>query len=243
MSDNDRCITIVPSKAARLVAIIAAFLILTSVATQVLRFTTGHTRLYGLTGLFYVDMEGNIPTFFSASMLLFAAVLVGIIGALKQKVADPYTLQWISLAFVFLFLAFDEAAGIHELSSRPMRELMGAWATGILHFPWVVPGIALVVVLAFAYLRFWLHLPLRPRLLILVAGSLYIGGAIGFELIGARHAELQGPRNLTYSMIATIEESLEMAGVILFVFAMLDYIENSFRDVRFEFLTLTKPKV
>jgi len=235
MDDNDGFITIAPSKVTRLLAIIAVLLVLSSVATQVFRFTTGYRSAYGLIELFYLDCENNIPTFFSASMLLFAAVLVGIIAALKRKGAGPYVLHWAVLACVFLVLATDEAASIHELLSRPTRELFGAPATGMFFCAWVVPGIALVVVLAFAYLRFWLHLPSRTRLLVLVAGSLYLAGAIGVELIGGRHADLRGTQNLTYSMIVTIEESLEMAGVILFVFAMLDYIRNSFGEVRLRF--------
>ena len=187
-----------------------------------------------------VDEEGNIPTFFSASMLLFAAILLGIIRAFKQKVSNPYTFHWLSLAFVFLYLAFDEAASIHELLIRPTRELIGAWATGIFYYAWVIPAMPMVIVLAFAYLRFWLHLPIRTRAFVFVAGLLYITGAIGIELFGGRYAERHGIDNVTYSMIVSVEESLEMAGTILFVFALLDYIERSLREVRFQIVTLPK---
>ena len=47
------------------------------------------------------------------------------------------------------------------------------------------------------------------------------GGAIGVELIGGRYLELHGVENLTYAMITTVEESLEMAGVIIFIWALL----------------------
>ena len=239
MSDNGRCIMIVPSKVTRLLAIIAVFLILASISTQVFKYTTGHGKVYGLIRLFYLGSEYNIPTFFSASLLLFAAVLVGIIGALKQKARGSYKLHWMSLAYLLLILAIDEASGIHEMLNRPTAELIGSRATGIFFFAWVIPGIALVVVLAFVYLCFWLHLPSYTRLLVLASGTLYISGVIGFEIIGGYYVEFHGMENLTYSMIVTIEESLEIAGIILFVFTMLDYIESSFSDVRFH-LTLTK---
>ena len=239
MSDNNLCITIAPSKFTRFIAIIAVFLILISVTTQVFKYTTGHDHVYGLIELFYLGNEHNIPTFFSALILLLAAILIGIIGVLKRKVSGIYRLHWMSLAYLFLFLATDEASGIHEMLQRPTVELIGSHPTGIFFFPWVIPGIALVVVLAFIYLRFWLHLPSYTRLLVFVAGSLYIAGAIGVEMTGGYYAELHGMKNFTYSMIVTIEESLEMAGIILFIFALLDYIENNFSNARLH-LTLTK---
>ena len=47
---------------------------------------------------------------------------------------------------------------------------------------------------------------------------------------------------LTIPSQVTIEESLEMVGIILFVFAMLDYIEKSFGDVRFRLFALKNTK-
>jgi hypothetical protein len=68
-----------------------------------------------------------------------------------------------------------------------------------------------------------------------VAAILYIGGAIGVELIGGRYAELHGEENWTYSMITTVEESLEMAGLIVFIWALLEYCADNYKEVRFRF--------
>lgn len=242
MSYNNCQITIFASKVARFLASIAVILILTSLATQFFKFATGYNQDYGLIPLFNLDDENNIPTFFSVSLLFFAAVLIGLIALLKKKVSDPFTAHWAILAFIFLYLAIDEAASIHELLGRPTRERLGSWAaTGAFFFSWVIPGIALVVVLALVYLRFWLHLPLRTRLLTFIAGSLYIGGAIGVEIIGGAYFELYG-LDFTYIIIASIEESLEMVGVILFVFALLKYIATSFGELTFHFSTSTRLK-
>ena len=46
--------------------------------------------------------------------------------------------------------------------------------------------------------------------------------------------ELHGRDNLTYSMMVTVEESLEMGGVILFIWALLVYIADNYKEVRFE---------
>ena len=80
-----------------------------------------------------------------------------------------------------------------------------------------------------------LHLPAKTRFTFLAAAIIYLGGAIGFELIGGRYAELHGSHNLSYNMISTVEESLEMAGVIIFIRALLQYIAGKHKEVRFQF--------
>jgi hypothetical protein len=126
-------------------------------------------------------------------------------------------------------MAIDEAFQFHERLNIPVGTLLGDGSLGIFYFPWVIPGIALVSVLGLYFLRFLLHLPAATGLSFLMAATLYIGGAIGVELIGSSHAELHGYENLTYSMIATLEESLEMAGLIVFIWALLNYCADNYK--------------
>lgn len=80
-----------------------------------------------------------------------------------------------------------------------------------------------------------MRLPARTAFLFVVSGAVYVGGAIGFELIGGYYAKANGVENLTYSMISTVEESLEMSGVIVFIYALLKYIADNYQEVRFGF--------
>jgi hypothetical protein len=132
-------------------------------------------------------------------------------------------------------MAFDEAFQFHERLNIPVGTLLGDGSLGVFYFPWTIPGIALVSVLGLYFLRFLLHLPAATGLSFLMAATLYLGGAIGVELIGSRHAELYGYENWTYTMIATLEESLEMAGLIVFIWALLKYCANNLREGRFRF--------
>jgi hypothetical protein len=59
-----------------------------------------------------------------------------------------------------------------------------------------------------------------------LAAVLYIGGAVGFELVGGYYAELHGEKNLTFNLIATVEETLEMTGIVLFNYALLRYMSK-----------------
>jgi hypothetical protein len=214
---------------------VAYLLVLLSVGGQLLKFMLGPAFLPRLVSLFYIDVEHNIPTYFSVWLLLCAAFLLTVIARLSVQQRRPHVSKWVILSFGFLFMALDEAFQIHERLNIPIGTLLGEGSLGVFYFPWVIPGIALVFVLGPYFLRFLLHLPAATGLSFLMAATLYIGGAIGVELIGSRHAELHGYENWMYSMIATLEESLEMAGLIVFIWALLKYCANNYKEVRFRF--------
>lgn len=225
-------ITLSPLKITRALGVAALLLVLASITGQLTKYVLGHDFVYGLIRLFYVDYENNIPSYFSASLLLLAALLLALITALKKAAHAAYGFQWALLSFTFLYMAIDEAASIHELLIGPMRGLLGQQAGGIFFFAWVIPGIAVAMVFGLSYLKFLLHLPAKTRGRFVIAATLYLGGAIGMELIGGRYADLHGMENLAYSMTATVEESLEMAGVIVFIYTLLNYIADNYQEIR-----------
>jgi hypothetical protein len=224
-----------PAAIARVLGAVTLFLVLASVAGQLSKFLLGHDYLRGLVPLFYVDQEENIPSFFSMSLLLFASLLLAIVAVLERERKSDWVSKWAILSFGFLFMAYDEAFQVHEILTKPVAVLLGNRHLGIFHFAWVIPGIALVVALGLSFLRFLWHLPPKTRVAFVLAATLYLGGAIVFELVGGRYAEVHGSENLTYSMIATVEESLEMVGAIVFIRALLGYIADTCTEVRFGF--------
>ena len=226
-------ITLNSSAISCILAAMAILLVLASMAGQLSKFVLGNDHLKGLVPLFYVNSEQNIPTYFSMLLLLFAASLLAVIAVLVGKRKEPHTSKWTILSVGFLYMAFDEGFQVHERLVSPIRSLLGHGKLGFLYHAWVIPGIVLVFVLGFFFLRFLLYLPVTARLGFLVAGALYIGGAIGIETIGGRYSELHGAQNWTYSMIATVEESLEMAGLIVFIRALLNFVAGAFEEVRF----------
>jgi len=228
-------ISLNPAAIARVLGAVAFLLVLASIGGQFSRFALGHDYLKGLVPLFYVNAEQNIPTYFSVLLMLFAALLLAVIAVLNGKQKIPHVSKWAILSFGFLFMAFDEAFQFHERLSSPVGTLLGDSNLGVFYFAWVIPGIALVLVLGLFFLRFLLHLPATARLRFLMAATLYIGGAIGVELIGGSYAQLHGRQNWMYSMIATVEESLEMAGLIVFIWALLKYCADNYKEVRCQF--------
>ncbi|MBE9046272.1 multidrug transporter [Pleurocapsales cyanobacterium LEGE 10410] len=225
-----------PSSIACILGAGAFLLVLASIGGQLTAYLTEYDHIYvrKLIWYLYVDAERNIPTGFSTLLLLFAALLLAIITILEKQNNFP-TLHWASLSCGFLLMAADEAWSFHEKLIQPVRELLGDDNLGIFYFAWVIPGIALLTILAPFFLRFLRCLPAKIRFSFMTAATLYIGGAIGVELFGGRFAELHGTLNLTYSMFTTVEESLEMGGAIMFIWTLLTYIAINYKEVQFQF--------
>lgn len=220
---------------ARFLGVIAAVLLLAHIGGLFSSFVLGHNNLKGLVLLFDFDEEKNIPTYFSALLMLVSTLLLAIITLLNGKQREAHVSKWAILSLGFLFMAYDEIFELHEKLDDPIRTLLGGNTLGVFYYAWLIPGIALVLVLALFFLKFLLHLAAKTRLRFMMAATLYLSGAIGCELIGGRHAEVYGYQNLTYCMITTVEESLEIAALILFIWALLKYCDERYKDVLLEF--------
>jgi hypothetical protein len=84
----------------------------------------------------------------------------------------------------------------------------------------VFVGIALVTAFAGIFLRFFLHLPRGERRQVALAAALFVLGAIGTEMATAALFTTSNPTykaSVIYSVLAHIEELLEMLGVVVFI--------------------------
>ena len=142
-------------------------------------------------------------------------------------------IHWSVLSVLFFLLSVDEASSIHELLNTPLRDKlhMGSF----FHFSWVVVGIPFVFVLVLAYMKFVFRLPRRTKVLFCIAALVFLTGAVGFELIGGHHAQLYGRRSLSYTILTSIEETLEMVGLVIFIHALIDYLSGHVGAISFRF--------
>jgi len=214
-----------PKKVALFLGIIIIFLILAHIVVKFSTFYLGHDTVFGIVPLFDLDKEKNIPTFYSSVLLLFCSLLLAITAFVTKKKGKHDFHYWIGLAVIFLFLSIDEFTTIHELLIEPLRSALNT--SGFFYFAWVIPYGISVIIFLLLYLRFLINLPIRIRLLFIIAGVIYIAGAIGLELVGGYYYELQeGQRDLTYVIITSFEESLEMVGILIFIYALMLYIDS-----------------
>ena len=171
--------------------------------------------------LFNTDGERNVPTWFSAVLLVtIALVSFGVSTVLRDR-GLPLRWYWLGLAAVFTFLSLDELAGLHE-ELIPRMSLV-VEARGAFRFPWIVVGAPVVAVFALVYARFLWKLPRRTAGLLLVAGALYVVGALGLEAFGGQFHPEDRELTLPYVLTTSVEELLEMLGAALCLYAVADH--------------------
>lgn len=206
---------------------VAAFTVLTLASRVMDEWTPGSVTANAL-HFFDASVEGTIPTFFSALLLLASAGLLATIasGAVRCRV------RWWLLAAVLAFLALDEAAALHEASGPPLRRLLDAG--GALYYTWVIPAAFFVVALIPAFRPLVGELSRGQRRLFLTAAVMFFGSALGFELIEGWLAEEHGEGDATLIPLFTAEEAFEMTGAVLFLSVLVDVLSPSHLTLRFE---------
>jgi hypothetical protein len=180
---------------------------------------------------FDVELENNIPTWFSSTILLIGALLFSLIAALKWSGKDRFALQWTGLAVMLFLMSADETASIHEMFNMKALPMVN-----IDPDLWIVIAAPALLGIGALYFRFFMHLPARTRNLMLLAAGIYFFGALGFETIAINDVVqvLYRGYNAIYSLLTLIEETMEMVGVALLIYTLLGYIGREFRLVRVE---------
>lgn len=180
--------------------------------------------------LFSFDREGNPVTVLNAMLLLAAAALALAIARWRRSQALPWWRSWTGAALILSFLFLDELAGLHDSLDFLLIERFETGAA--FAWPWVIVYGLLVLAVAAAYLRFFLALPMRHRVRFALSAALYVGGAIGLEMVAAAHVEAAGGEDLGYALLFTIEENLEMLACLLAIHSLIDYLERECRGFR-----------
>lgn len=186
-------------------------------------FVLGHGSVYGLVPLFLLNAEANIPTFFSALNLILCGLLLLLIATFTARTGGRFVASWVLLGLGALFVGVDEAAQIHELLDANPQ-----WTLGMMRkedSPFVVVYGLLTLGLAVATFRLFLRLPTRYKVLFTSTAVLYVGGALGLELVGARELTTAGA-TWYYEVVNGMEEVLEMAAVTLLNASLLGYIRS-----------------
>lgn len=231
-------ISFCPQKLLRFLAFFVLGLTGANLIVQIAKFFFGYSHLWGLSRLFDVNGENNIPTWYSSTTLLLCALLLWVIAEVKHHHGDRYTRHWKGLSIIFMLLSLDETASLHDLLN-PLGTAVNA--SGFFLFIWVVPGIIFVLSVLLFYWRFLMNLPAKTRYLILLSGVIYVFGAIGLEMIGGNYfdqfvqddlaAYASGWDGMTMALFLAVEELLEMMGILVFVAALLSYISVDLQDI------------
>ena len=163
-----------------------------------------------------LSFEDNLPSWYASALPLLCAGLLALVAAGEAQDRR----HWRALALGFVYISIDEALSLHEM--------LGALVDGegLLHFSWVIPALVIVLVALLAFLGFLRRLDPPTARRFVLAGALYVTGAVLFELPLGWWTEQHGDESLGYALIDWCEETLEFAGLTLFAATLLRRLEG-----------------
>jgi hypothetical protein len=162
----------------------------------------------------------NLPSWYSWTAILIASALLFVTAAVKRRDRDRDAALWGVLGWGFLVMSLDEDASLHESLNTLVYQHTHSYG-----FTWTTPALGLIVVVAVVYAGFLLRLPPRLRWLILISGFIYLFGAVGMERIShdwLRAHSANTRDTLEYGVFTGVEECLEMAGIVILIYGLLD---------------------
>ncbi len=218
----------------RLVLLLVAILTILAIASsavQIGKYVYDYREDW--TRMINMDREMNLPTWYEAALLGASGSLLGIIAQRKQELKDRFSRDWKLLSRIFYFMAIDEIVGIHELFILPdlADDLQLPW---FLHSTWVIPGMVVVGLFIRRFWRFGKHLDPTARKWLIGSLALFLCGVMGMEMVGSTYAQWQHQQSLGYAMLATLEEVIEIAGMIGFIYGLLNYLKTFQGSLHFE---------
>lgn len=186
---------------------------------------------YQLKRLFDLNGEANIPAWYS-SVLWLAGAFYATRLFVEYRETGLFrfpAFYWLALALCATLLSLDESAGFHEAIGPVVEEFLHGRANIPGLYGWEKAAIPVVVLAGIANVPFLLRLPVRTALGCILAGAIFLSGAIGMESVGAL-VEMQSishfPVGLNWHRVIALEEFLEMLGVITLVYTLGRHLED-----------------
>lgn len=179
-----------------------------------------------------LDAENTFPTWLSALLLGIAAVLTWLVASTEKSSGGRYRRHWWWLSLILLGMSVDEVASFHEAAAGPVRHALGL--SGAFYYGWVIPALIAVAVVAGLYARLIFGLPPRIKARLILAAALFVAGAVGLEMLSGLFAGTEARDGWPYFVTSTMEEILEIAGVILAIDTLLLYLEGRIGWIRVE---------
>jgi hypothetical protein len=127
---------------------------------------------------------------------------------------------WLFLSGLFCFFAIDELFSVHEWLSPFFRSALGA--SGVFNFAWIIPyGIGVIFLAIFVIPIVW-NLDHKVRFWFASSALMFVTGTIGVEMLEGWYLDIVNPqRDVVYFFLMTLEESMEMTGLVMMAYASL----------------------
>lgn len=180
--DHEQRASITPRGAAHLLVLVVLSLTALSLIGQAAKhFLPDFVLCDRFAATFNLDEEGNVPTLYSTLAILSCAVLLRVIARIEREEGGRFSRHWTLMSIIFLGLAVDEFLFLHEEINYRLD------LSGFTQWSWVGVGIVFVLAFAFLFFRMIVQLPSPVRRLFILAGLIYLSGAIVMETVGGHY--------------------------------------------------------
>jgi hypothetical protein len=172
-----------------------------------------------------VNGEGNLPTWYSVVLMAMSAVAVWLLGQQRRRAHLRDAGAWTALAFVIALMSLDEMVSLHEAAGEVLGTRVDVPVLG--KYAWIIPGSVAGIIAAKVLLRAVGSLTPIARRRLVGAASLFIGAALGIEVLEA--ILLNDDHNYLgdgMHVLTGAQECFEMLGVVLFLYALLGEIRR-----------------
>lgn len=217
----------------RTLAMIAVGLFVAHCGAMFLKYVVGTDVVFGLVPLFDFYEEHNAPTYFSSFNLLLTSAMLFYIARAKSADKDKGSRAWFVLSFGFLFMSIDEMADLRIVLSNFVKEVLKneRYVESLPFFSvaWTVPMFFIVLMLTIYFVPFLNTLKKKYLIHFMIAGALFVFAVMGMETLGGHHVVItKGVRDITFALLVTIEESIEIGSILYFQFFLIQYIHEYF---------------
>lgn len=168
--------------------------------------------------LLNVSIEGNIPTWWSATLLAVGG-LSFLVRACALRAAKGWkkALPEGVVGLILVAMSIDDMSGIHEHLFWFAQRI----APNLFAYNWLligIPiGIAVMVVVGFSVV----HLPSEQRKMVLLGFLVFFSGALGLEGVGSAMASQGHHLGTAGTIVYHAEEFVEMCGAAILALAGL----------------------
>jgi uncharacterized protein with PQ loop repeat len=181
-------------------------------------------NFYEVTNRFDFDDEASIPTWYSQLLFLFIASLAFVTAYLERKKKSK--LVWITIAIVSVLGSLDEVSTIHETGLQGLHLLFFNEDTPTL----IANAWILILPLVLVFYSIFIYksgkvLPKKTIKLLFLSTTIYLVGAIGVDILTSTLETTN--QFLEQGILVAIEEIMELIGLSLVIYTILDYLEDN----------------
>lgn len=194
------------------------------IVREIVQHTVGFPPMFDGFRHINLDTEHNIASWWSSSLMLVSALIMLAFTKVEKGRGLYQSTIWVPMAAVFFLLSLDESASFHESFIAPLRGLLGL--DGIFYFAWVIPAFFVLIAFGLFILRRFLALPRAIQAQFAVAGTIYVCGALGMELIGGWLTASGLKPSAYYSVSIIIEEGMEIIGLTVFFASLTRQLDS-----------------